>query len=162
MRKSFVLPVLTILVAVLAFACSPKEEKVVQPAPFEVYGEFLFEGPNTLQAPNSFSVEDLQALAQSDAAPKSIRVSGASFQLNGVDAQTIESATLQIVSKNHSMISLGTISVVDADVVTLNMAEETDVTSYLTDEDATWILDVNLTQDFDELDLPLQLEFAIN
>ncbi len=162
MRKRIIIPVLSVIIAAIAFSCSPSEVKLVQAEPFEVSGEFLFEGPNTLQASNAFSAETLQKLAQSDAAPTSIKVTKATFQLNGLNAKTIESATLQIVSNNHDMISLGTVSAISGNEVVLNMAEETDVTNYLADEGATWILDVNLTQDYDELYLPLQLEFAIN
>jgi hypothetical protein len=53
------------------------------------------------------------------------------------------------VSNNHSLITVGTLSPLTQDPVSLdlNVAEDIDLMPYLADEGCTWVLDLNLSED---------------
>lgn len=113
-------------------------------------GDMLFSGANTLQMPVNTSSESLAQ--EVDVVAKDlaeIGVSTATIELTGDQAAITESLLLQIVSNNQEMTTLGTLSPLpEGTKFDLQLAEEIDLLPYLKDEGATWVLDLNLTEDF--------------
>jgi len=128
-------------------------------------GEMLFSGPNSLQAPVSTTVEELASDLEIDAADiSSAGVSAIQIRLSDEQAGMAESLLLQIVSNNNEMVSLGAISPLeDGTSFDLNVAEEINLLPFMKDEGATWVLDVNLSEDImDEMKATADLTLTIN
>ncbi|QTN37710.1 hypothetical protein HZ996_00700 [Cryomorphaceae bacterium] len=130
-----------------------------------VSGEMLFSGPNSLQAPVSMSLGSLEedlSIAQDDI--RRVGVTAISVALSVEQAPLAESLLLQIVSNNQEMLALGTLSPLEGGTsFELIVAEDTDLLPFLKDEGATWVLDVNLTEDIlDEMDASVDLNLMIN
>jgi hypothetical protein len=130
-----------------------------------VSGEMLFSGPNSLQAPVSTSVDNLIEELSIDASSL-ISIGVSSIQVSLADDQVAlaESLLLQIVSNNNEMSSLGTLSPLgDGTTFDLQVAEEIDLLPFMEDEGATWVLDVNLSEDImDEMQAATELTLTIN
>jgi hypothetical protein len=92
-----------------------------------------------------------------------IGVGKAIIELTGDQAAITESLLLQIVSNNQEMTTLGTLSPLpNGTKFELRLAEEIDLLPYLNDEGATWVLDLNLTEDFlDEMQVKGKLALTI-
>ena len=152
------------LVIGLLIGCGPTTS-VEKDISTVVSGEMLFSGPNSLQAPVSLSpaslAEDL-SIQQDDL--KSIGLSDIQVTLAEEQAEIAESLLLQIVSNNNEMMALGTLSPLEKGTnFTLNVAEETDLLPFIEDEGATWVLDVNLSEDImDEMKATVDLKITIN
>ncbi len=130
-----------------------------------VAGEMLFSGPNSLQAPVTTSVSSLTAeLSIKPSDLSHIEVSGIQISMTGEQATLAESLLLQIVSNNHEMTALGSLSPLEnGPSFELNLAEETDILPFIEDEGATWVLDVNLSEDImDEMKATAELKLMIN
>jgi len=130
-----------------------------------VSGEMLFSGPNSLQAAVSLSPASLaEELNIEASALKSVSVSSIQVTLSDEQAAIAESLLLQIVSNSNEMTSLGTLSPLEKGTrFDLNVAEETDLLSFLEDEGATWVLDVNLAEDImDEMKATVDLTITIH
>jgi hypothetical protein len=127
-------------------------------------GEMLFSGANTLQMPVATSAESLAQEVNVVANNLSaIGVGKAIIELTGDQAAITESLLLQIVSNNQEMTTLGTLSPLpNGTKFELRLAEEIDLLPYLNDEGATWVLDLNLTEDFlDEMQVKGKLALTI-
>jgi hypothetical protein len=130
-----------------------------------VSGEMLFSGPNSLQAPISIDPKTLAeefSIASEDL--YSIGVTTISISLDGEQAAIAESLLLQVVSDNNEMTALGTLSPLENGTsFELNVAEETDLLPFIQDDGATWVLDVNLSEDImDEMRAEVNLKLTIN
>ncbi|MCA1752185.1 MAG: hypothetical protein LC670_10415 [Flavobacteriales bacterium] len=87
--------------------------------------------------------------------------------MSETQAAITESLLLQVVSNNKSLVTAGTLSPLteDAASLDLNVAEDIDLMPYLSDEGCTWVLDLNLSEDFmDEMTvngtLTLRVEYS--
>ena len=130
-----------------------------------VSGEMLFSGPNSLQGPVALDPAALaEELSISPDDLKRIRVSGIQITLSDEQAAISESLLLQIVSNNNEMTSLGTLSPLEKGTTfELNIAEESDLLPFIQDEGATWVLDVNLSEDImDEMKATADIQITIN
>lgn len=156
-------------VAILLFAslsfflnsCGETIQKQHSLKPIALKGEWLFEGPNTLQVENTVAADAIMQNVDLEGSPKSIKINKASIDVSQLDPSFIESATLQVSSKNLDMLTLGTVTDLASGENGITLAEETDVYPYLIDEEMYWVLDVNLLGDSDELSIPLKLELTI-
>jgi len=129
-----------------------------------VSGEMLFTGPNSLQAPVSNSASALAEELNIDVADlSSIGVSAIEVSLLEEQAGIAESLLLQIVSNNNEMMTLGTLSPLEGGTsFELKVAEETNLLPYMKDQGATWVLDVNLSEDImDEMQAIVDLTLTI-
>jgi hypothetical protein len=153
------------VVAALFSSCTSKETKEFVSSPIELSGDFLFEGPNTLQAENPIKAKhiyDQTGIKPTEIktlAPKNVAV-----ELTNVPEGILESLLLQIVSKNQEMITVGTLSPLpDGTKFDLNLAEEVDLVPYLKDEECFWVIDANLNQDqMDEISMNLNLILEVS
>lgn len=131
-------------------------------------GDMLFEGSNTLQMPAEMSPAKIaEKLSVEVKNLKKIGVSKASLSMRDDQAAITESLLLQVVSNNKSLVTAGTLSPLteDASSLDLNVAEDIDLLPYLSDEGCTWVLDLNLSEDFmDEMTvngtLTLRVEYS--
>ncbi len=160
--KTTILFTFSLAVALFFQSCTSTTAHNAELAPISLTGEFLFEGPNTLQVENNLTLSDIMAKAGLKGVPASVEVKKASLDLSGVDADWVESATLQVSSKNLDMITIGTISILNGEATGITLAEETNIQPYVEDEEMYWVLDVNLTSDLDDLSIPLELQLTIN
>ena len=155
-------------VAFFAFiltSCSSNETKPFVVDPITFSGELLFEGPNTLQSENTIKAKYIYE--QIDVKPneiKSISCQKAAIEFTNVPENLIESVLLQIVSKNHEMITVGTQSpVAYGTKFDLQLAEEIDLVPYLKDQECFWVLDANLAEDqMDEISMKLHLTLDVS
>lgn len=154
---------LNLLTVVLMIGCT-STTTVDKTIAMEVTGEMLFTGPNSLQAPVSTSMDGLaEELGTAPSDIKSIGVSAIQITLDSVQAAISESLLLQIVSNNNEMEALGTLSPLgDGNSYSLNVAEEVNLLPFLKDDGATWVLDVNLSEDImDEMKASAELSLTI-
>jgi hypothetical protein len=148
----------------LFFSCQQSKEAIVNSSKMKATGEFLFEGPNTLQG--GFNV-DLAALAEQKEinATQITAVYLVGIQLEvSPDSlqQTIESALVQLVSDNLSLETAGTINPLTSESSqTLSINKELDILPYLKDATTQLIVDVNLAGDLDEVSTYVTFEFSI-
>jgi len=154
----------SLLILILMSACTStvNTEKRIRTT---VSGEMLFSGPSSLQAPVSNSASALAEELNIDVADlSSIGVSAIEISLADEQAKVAESLLLQIVSNNNEMTALGTLSPLKGGTsFDLKVAEEIDLLPFIKDEGATWVLDVNLSEDImDEMQATADLTLRIN
>ena len=154
----------SLLILILMSACTStvNTEKRIRTT---VSGEMLFSGPSSLQAPVSNSASALAEELNIDVADlSSIGVSAIEISLADEQAKVAESLLLQIVSNNNEMTALGTLSPLKGGTsFDLKVAEEIDLLPFMKDEGATWVLDVNLSEDImDEMQATADLTLRIN
>lgn len=130
-------------------------------------GDMLFEGSNTLQIPAEIDpVKIAEKLSVDVKDIKKIGVAKASLSMNDAQAAITESLLLQVVSNDKSLVTVGTLSpLTEAGSLDLNVSESIDLRPYLADEGCTWVLDLNLSEDFmDEMTvngtLTLRVEYS--
>ncbi|NQZ78444.1 MAG: hypothetical protein HRT61_20390 [Ekhidna sp.] len=156
-----ILTILTVLI--FAASCSSGETASYETSETSVSGEFLFEGPNTLQGPSTVSLSQIaKDLNISEEKIQEVSLASATIQFANDSLQsTVESALLQLVSDELALISIGTKSPFPATgPVALEVNTEQDILPYLKDSSTTAVVDVNLNQDLD--DLQATITFSLN
>ncbi len=153
---------LLVLIIISACTSTVNTEKRITTT---VSGEMLFSGPNSLQGPVSTTVDALAGdigIEPSDIS--NVGISAIQISLSEEQAEMAESLLLQIVSDNNEMVALGTLSPLQGGTTfDLNVAEEINLLSFMKDEGATWVLDVNLSEDImDEMKATADLTLSIN
>jgi uncharacterized protein YcfL len=154
---------LIIIACLIIAACSSPDSAELE-TEVVLRGEMLFAGANTLQGSAVTVMDELASkLTVEKDDIRSVRVKNATVVLDQGDEGITESALLQIVSDGIELKSLGTFSPVEgARKLELSMAEDTDVGQYLNDEGATWVLDVNLSEDhLEEMETKAILDFIV-
>lgn len=122
----------------------------------------LFEGSNTLQAAADINTESVaRDVGTTTEKLKKIGVSEAVLTLDENAGSITESLLLQIVSDKNSLATVGTLSpVTGAGSLKLNLSESIDLLPYLRDEGTTWVLDLNISEDYmDEMTVKATLIF---
>jgi hypothetical protein len=68
-----------------------------------------------------------------------------------------------MVSNNESLKTIGTLSpLTDPGALKLNLAEKSDILPFLRDQGATWVLDLNISEDYpDALDLKASVSLRV-
>ncbi len=131
------------------WACGSTATDESQEISLEMRDEMLFEGSNSLQTRVETSAEELAS--KIGVAPdqlKKVSLRAATFRMDAADVELTESLLLQIVSDDQPIRSLGTLSPLsDPSALELNLPEDTDILPYLRDAGATWVLDLNLSED---------------
>ena len=128
-----------------------------------VSGEFLFEGPNTLQGKPDPVLDDLASkLGVAPEDVKAVYLSGANIRFEtDTLRETIQSSLVQWVSDDLELVSVATKSPLPAtDPVDLEISNEQDILPYLKDPTSSVVVDVNLAQDLDAL--TAQVVFVFN
>lgn len=158
----------SILVALAAFllvSCASTVEKEVSWTDVTVSGEFLFEGPNTLQGQVKtgvdFFAEKLNVPVENI---KSANISSAQIRfIPDTLTGTVESVLLQWVSEELELVSVATKSPVDAQSggIQLDVTEEVDILPYLKDASTTTVVDINCNTDLDELSAKLDMQVRL-
>jgi hypothetical protein len=138
-----------LLFALQLYSCAPSTERKSVDIDFNLSGDMLFEGANTLQFSGESQLEVITSeLALNSEALENAVVSSAVLTLDDPTKAITESLLLQVVSNNNELITIGTLSPLpEGNEMTLTLAEETSILDYLTDEGLTWVLDLNLTED---------------
>ncbi|WKK84341.1 hypothetical protein QYS48_19475 [Marivirga arenosa] len=154
-----------IFISSVLLACSAPETVEYQSPSIEVEGEFLFEGPNTLQGKAS---EDIlaQIASQNEITEeniKSIKLKSATISFFPDSLRTdVESALIQLVSDDLELISVATKSPLpQEEVISLEVTAEQDILPYLKDDSYTLVVDANISSDMDYLSAKVSFEFNV-
>lgn len=157
-----------ILCAVLAVgllaSCGSPEVADYSMADITVSGDFLFEGPNTLQGKPGTAIEEIASeLAVKPDDLSAIYLKAATITFDAGDQRAdVQSALLQVVSDELELVSVATKSPLPAtDPVQLDASQEQDLLPYLKDPTATVVVDANLAADMDVLSASVSLEFSV-
>ena len=127
-------------------------------------GEMLFEGPNTLTANNNTDLITLiEGAGLETSQVESVEVTKAIITLSSDGQSLVESLLLQIVSDNQELITVGTLNPLpEGKIMDLQLAEEMDLKPYLDDSGCTWVLDLNLNGDADQMAVKSKLNLVVN
>ncbi|TVR38563.1 MAG: hypothetical protein EA392_08800 [Cryomorphaceae bacterium] len=131
----------------------------------ELTGEMLFEGSNTLQMPANLNLDQLaKATGIEKSKIKTVGIAEATLEMGTEDAAITESLLLQVVSNNHSLLTIGTLSPLpEGTRFKLSLAEKMNLVPYLNDEGTTWVLDLNISEDLmDDMTVAGKLRFSIH
>ncbi len=161
-KTNFMKKLLFAFAVVLLFVSCTNTQHAEKEIPLQFSEEMLFEGANTLQMPANMRLEDLAASLDIPVENiLSIGVSAASINVTDEQNASLESLLLQVVSDQHALISIGTLSPVEnAGSLSLSIAEEVDLLPYLKDN-CTYVLDVNIANE-DISALMLQGELTLD
>lgn len=135
-------------------ACSSPEVAEYSLQDIAVAGEFLFEGPNTLQG-KSGGVDDQIAeqlgISKNQLSAVYLKSATIKFEADSLRG-SIQSALVQWVSDELELISVATKSPLPASgPVKLVTSAEEDILPYLQDATSSVVVDVNLGQDMEAL-----------
>ncbi|MEM9051167.1 MAG: hypothetical protein AAGC47_03850 [Bacteroidota bacterium] len=160
-RKTHVAFLFILLLGLVS--CSAPNQTKEAALSIELNGEMLFEGANSLQANGEMLSQILEVAELTADQISGIQIGSAEITMNENSRRIIENLSLQLVSNNQEMTTLGALNPLPAgNVATLKMAEAADILPYLKDEGLTWVLDVNLTEDhFDELSVTGKFTFIV-
>lgn len=142
-------PLILIFAAVLVSACAEPAIDESFETKLTLSGDMLFEGANTLQVSATVTPEDVATSAGTSVENlKKTGVAEAVLHMDAADAKITESLLLQIVSDNHGLATVGTLSpLTEPGSLKLNVSETIDLLPYLRDEGAVWVLDLNISED---------------
>tara|TARA_R110000868_G_scaffold299398_2_gene559696 strand:- start:92 stop:622 length:531 start_codon:yes stop_codon:yes gene_type:complete len=145
-------------------ACSADLAQLEVEKNLMLQGEMLFEGANTLTMEND---QDLITLIEEAGLTtdqvETVGISEAKITLSSSEKSIAESLLLQIVSDNNELITLGTLNPLpEGAIVDLKLAEEIDLKPYLEDSGCTWVLDLNLSGDADEMAIKSKIKLVVN
>jgi len=156
--------ILSFVTLILLSSCEePVKVKTIE-IPITLSGDMLFEGANSLQ--NDAQVTLKRIFETSKLRPNQIsgiQIGSVEMLIENNLRPIIENFSLQLVSNNFEMTTLGAINPIpEGKVAKLNLAEAKDIFPYLQDDGATWVLDANLSEDhFDKLSVSGNLTFTI-
>jgi len=145
-------------------SCSADLSQIEVDKSLMLTGDMLFEGANSLTMMND---QDLISLIETDGLESdqvvSVGLSEAKITMSSGDQSIAESLLLQIVSDNNKIITLGTLSPLpEGKILNLKLAEEIDLKPYLEDSGCTWVLDLNLGGDADDMAVKSLLKLVVN
>lgn len=142
---------LLFVIPLVAMSCASTQSDQSMTIELSLAGDMLFEGSNTLQTPSNMSLAEVAAhVSAAEENVKSVGIGSATLSMQAEHAELTESLLLQIVSDNHALTTVGTLSpLTDAGSLKLNLSENIDLLPYLKDSGSTWVLDMNLRQDFE-------------
>ena len=151
-----------LIVLFFVASCVEKETIAYQSDAVKASGEFLFEGPNTLQGPMTVTLDQVMEkveVAEID------RINMAGISLTFADdslRQEVESLLVQLVSDNLPLQTVGTLSPLGPDPKQiLQVNKELDILPYLKDATTQLVVDANLVTDMDEMEVYVAFEFSI-
>ncbi|MFY0607499.1 MAG: hypothetical protein JXR10_12345 [Cyclobacteriaceae bacterium] len=157
-------PSLVLISLLVFFSCGEKETQVFESEAIAASGEFLFEGPNTLQGPFTLTLSQVsKQLGIEESAISDVRISGISLTFDDdANRQNVESVLVQVVSNDLSLETAGTLNPLGAEPVQeLQINQELDFLPYLKDQTTQLIVDANLTTDMDMLGVGVVFKFII-
>ncbi len=148
----------------LLWSCSETKTAEYTLADVTVSGEYLFEGPNTLQGQPGVDLDQIAKSLEIDAnAITSVTLKTATISFAPDTLRTTaESALVQWVSDDQPLVSVATRSPLpDAATVDLEVNKEQDILPYLQGTGATLVVDTNLNQDLDDLGATITMTLLI-
>jgi len=150
---------------IAVYACSPSVSTEKVKMELSLVGEMLFEGANSLQYSNENQLAEIAAeVGVDEEAVEGITVSEVTIELDDLTRPITESLLLQVVSDNQELVTIGTLNPLpEGQVFTLSLAETTSILKYLKDSGTTWVLDLNITEDYmDEMTVDGSLDLTID
>lgn len=145
-------------------SCSSTETKEYELKNLRVSGEYLFEGPNTLQGQSTINLKEIAENLNIDPIHiKSVYVGEASITFEPDSLRNaIESALVQWVSNDLELVSVATKSPLpDTESIALEVNQEQDILPYLKDESSTLVVDANITENMDFLEATVSFKLNV-
>ena len=139
---------------ILLFSCAQSSETEYLMADMEVSGEFLFEGPNSLQGKLKNPMENISKEKGIDPAKiQSIYLKSCTVEFPDEESQSIvENILVQVVSDQLNLVSVATINgIPESSPISIPGSAEQDILPYLKDQSSMLVLDANLKNDVDVL-----------
>lgn len=152
------------LLSILLMACGSPLTTTYDWEELTVSGEFLFEGPNTLQGQPGSPLSDIaRSIGVDENRIKSITISSAQIILAPDSLQSaVESALVQWVSNDLDLVSVATKSPIDQNgTIELDVKQSQDILPYIKDANSTLVVDLNLNQDLDFLEGKVALKLNV-
>lgn len=138
------------IIVLWLFSCAPstKNESVETELPLS--GEMLFEGANSLQYSSEDQLAEIAGeVGVAEEYLRSVTISDVTIKLDDLSRPITESLLLQVVSDNQELVTIGTLNPLpEGQVFTLSLADDTSILKYLKDSGTTWVLDLNITEDY--------------
>ncbi len=134
----------------LFIACQSTVSDNSQQVTVALSGEMLFEGANTLQGAAGLDINSLaENLGVKAESITKVGISTVAMNMQEESRSIVESLLFQVVSNTQELSSVASLSPMPAEgVVNLNVAEEVNLLPYLQDEGFTWVLDLNISEDY--------------
>lgn len=157
------LPVI-LIVLTLATGCQSTQNSTYDLENLKVTGEYLFEGPNTLQGTPESVIKDLtDQLGINESDIQSVYLDQATIRFSPDSLQKkLESALVQWVSDELELVSVATKSPLpDNPIIELEVNKEQDILPYLLDDNSTLVVDTNILGDIDYLEARLNFTFNV-
>jgi hypothetical protein len=161
--------VLLAFVGMWLSSCGPAPSTQTVDIGLNLTGSMLFEGANSLQYANEGQLTELAGTLGTDiSAIQNVAVSKVVITLDDMSRPITESLLLQIVSDHQELVTIGTLNPLpEGTQFTLSLAEDTSLLPYLKDSGTTWVLDLNVTEDYlDEMvvngKLTLSVDYLLN
>lgn len=146
----------------LLLSCAQNSETVYTIADMEVSGEFLFEGPNSLQGKLKNPMEAISKEKGIDPSKiQSVYLKSCTVEFPDEESQAIvENILVQVVSDQLNLVSIATINgIPESGPISISGSAEQDILPYLKDQSSTLVLDANLKSDAD--DLKCKVDFTL-
>ncbi len=159
MKKIFYILFLSSLVS-----CTQTTESTYLWEDLKVSGEFLFEGPNSLQGQIGSPIEQIAKSKNIDASKiKAIYIDKCLVGFSSEDLRSdVENMLVQLVSEKLNLVSVATINgIPKSGPISLSTSEEQDVLAYLQDPKTTLVLDANIKRDMDEMSCNITFDLKI-
>ena len=151
--------------AILLSSCGATVATETVNMELKLAGEMLFEGSNSLQYATDSQLANLADIVGTDIpAIQKVIVSNAVIELSDASRQITESLLLQVVSDNQELVTIGTLNPLPkGNQFTLSLADDTSILPYLKDSGTTWVLDLNITEDYmDEMVVSGKLTLGVD
>lgn len=161
----FAVSIYLVITVLFLIGCESTTNQVVKFNNLTATGDFLFEGPNTLQGSFSVSNEDIaQELSISKEKILSVKLESINVQLPSDSAyKNIESLLVQVVNDAAPLVTLGTISPLTASQnQILSINKDINIAPYLHAKNSTLVVDTNLKSDVDDLSVTVAIGLSVN
>ena len=158
--KKLLIPVL----ALFLLSCAESNQAEYVWNNLEVSGEFLFEGPNTLQGKPDSPLEQIsEKLGVPAEKIQKVHLSECTLEFASDSLRSqVENALVQLVSDNLELVSVATINgIPESGEISLQVSEEQDILPYLMDKSTSLVVDANTKRDMDALNCSVSFKLNV-
>lgn len=152
-----------LLLAASISSCTEKEAGPIMTDAMTATGDFLVEGPNTLQGNFSLDIQSLSdELGIDDGQVSKVHIDAITLVFEDPETtDAVESVLVQLVSNNLPLQSAGTLSAFSGKENLLNVNKDLDILAYINDSSSQLIVDANLRNDLDELSVSVVFQLTV-
>jgi len=163
MVKNYIFRFALLSVLVGTYACAERDARPVTTESMTASGEFLFEGPNTLQGNFLLDMKSLsEEIGVDPEQISAVNIEAITLFFENEETEgVVESILIQLVSNELPLQSAGTLSVFSGEENLLNVNKDFDILAYIKDPSSQLIVDANLKNDMDELSVSMVFQLSV-